>query len=70
MIERLGNSSLSFKGNELKSARDMYSEILNKNSKIAQQQNQICFNCATNSNNQINNQIAMQGQAQKLDIIA
>ena len=70
MIERLGCSSLSFKANEIKSARDMYSDILNKNSKVAQQQNQICYSCAMMPNNQVNAQIAMQGQAQKLDVIA
>ena len=66
MIQRLGSSSLNFKANEIVSARDAYNDKMNSNVQIAQKQNDIVSNVAMNSTN---NQIAMQGKGQKLDVI-
>lgn len=60
MIQRL--AQVSFRGNEVVSAREAYDSQIAKNSQIVQRQNSII---AT-----ILNQIPMQGTAQKLDIIA
>ena len=67
MIQRLGASSLSFRANELTSARDAYNAQVEKNSKMAQKQNDIISNTSANN---ASRQIAMQGQGQKLDVIA
>lgn len=65
MIQRLGISSPSFRANELTSARDAYSAQVDKNLQTAQKQNDIISSSPTNV---INNQIAMQGKGQKLDV--
>ena len=66
MIQRLGASSLSFRANELTSARDAYSAQIDKNLQTAQKQNGIVASMTA----QLNNPIPMHGQGQKLDIIA
>ena len=66
MIQRLGASSLSFRANELTSARDAYSAQLEKNLLTAQKQNGIISSMTS----QLNNPIPMHGQGQKLDVIA
>ena len=66
MIQRLGASSLSFRANELTSARDAYSAQIDKNLQTAQKQNGIISSMTS----QLNNPIPMHGQGQKLDIIA
>ena len=60
MIQRL--AQVSFKGNEVTSARESYDSLMIKNSQTAQKQNKVVANLA--------NQIPMQGAGQKLDIIA
>lgn len=67
MIPRL-QSSVSFKANELTSARDAYSARIDKNNQTAQKQNGMIPGIA----NSLNAQIPMNGamQAKKLDVIA
>ena len=71
MIQRLGASSLSFRANEIPSGRSSYSSQIDKNTKIAQMQND-----KSSSASQVNNtQIPMQGKTQefegkKLDVVA
>ena len=67
MIQRLGTSTMSFKANELSSARDAYKAKLDKNVQTAQKQNDIASNNVSSLGNA---QITTQGQAQKLDVIA
>jgi len=68
MIQRLGASSLSFRANEIASARDTYNAKVDSNIKIAQKQNDIIAKVVPNV---VNSQIAMQGKSnQKLNIIA
>jgi len=66
MIQRLGASSLSFRANEMVSARDAYSAQIDKNLQTAQKQNGMISSMTS----QLNNPIPMHGQGQKLDIIA
>ena len=65
MIPRLVQSSISFKAEM--SPRDVYENMMTKNSQTAQKQNNVVSNIATN---QVKNQIPMQGTGQKLDVIA
>ena len=72
MIQRLGVSGLSFKANELPSARSAYSLQLDKNQKTAQMQTDNTPNMVKSVNN---TQIPMHGQVannqgKKLNIIA
>lgn len=62
MIPRLTQSSLSFRANENSSVRDAYDSQVAKNSQTAQKQNQAIIN--------MTNHIPMQGNGQKLDVIA
>lgn len=66
MIKPISVSSLSFEANS-KSARENYAECIKRNSQIAQRQNDIVAGIALA---QTQYQIPMQGQAQKLDVIA
>ena len=66
MIQRLSQSSLSFRANELTSPREGYDSQMVKNSQTAQKQNKVIANLFA----QLSNQIPMQGSAQKLDVIA
>ena len=61
MIPRL-SSNVSFKANEIDSARETYETLMANNYKIAQTQ--------SNMVTKFMNQVPMQGTAQKLDIIA
>ena len=65
MIPRLAQSSISFKAET--SVRDVYENMMTRNSQTAQKQNNAVVNMATN---QVKNQIPMQGTGQKLDVIA
>ena len=69
MIQRIGVSSLSFKANDVTSARDGYKAKVDSNVLIAQNQNDIVSKVVPNV---ANSQIAMQGNNtnQKLNIIA
>ncbi|MBR5304867.1 MAG: hypothetical protein IKU37_08600 [Candidatus Gastranaerophilales bacterium] len=61
MIPRL-SSNVSFKANEIGSARETYETLMANNNKIAQTQSNMAA--------KFMNQVPMQGTAQKLDIIA
>lgn len=62
MIQRLSQSSISFKAKEAISPRDAYDALVNQNSQTAQKQNNMVAKMA--------NQIPMQGQVgQKLDVV-
>ena len=65
MIPRLAQSSISFKAET--SVRDVYENMMTRNSQTAQKQNNVVVNMTTN---QVKNQIPMQGTGQKLDVIA
>lgn len=65
MIPRLAQSSISFKAET--SVRDVYENMMTRNSQTAQKQNNAVVNMTTN---QVKNQIPMQGTGQKLDVIA
>ena len=67
MISNLRPSVLSFKANEIHSARDSYNAQIDKNQKTAQKQNGIVTNM---SSPKMNKQIPMQGAGRKLDVIA
>ena len=62
MIQRLANTNVSFKGNEVASPRETYDSQIAKNSQMAQKQTNIIM--------ALLNQIPMQGVGQKLDVIA
>lgn len=65
MIPRLAQSSISFKAET--PVRDVYENMLKRNSQTAQKQNNVVANITTN---QTKNQVPMQGTGQKLDVIA
>ena len=65
MIPRLAQSSISFKAET--PVRDVYENMMTRNSQTAQKQNNAVVNMTTN---QVKNQIPMQGTGQKLDVIA
>ena len=67
MIQRLSAPSISFRANQLTSARDAYNAKVDNNLKTAQQQNDIISNTPAPS---LNRPVPMQGQGQKLDIVA
>ncbi len=50
MIQRLGSCSLSFKGNDVKSARDAYNERIDKNNSIAKKQTELALSPADDGN--------------------
>ena len=60
MIQRL-SSNISFKANDIKSARETYDSLMIQNSQTAQKQNKVIANLMP---------LPMQGTGQKLDVIA
>ena len=67
MIPRLTQNSISFKANEALSPSDMYYLKIKKNFQTSQKQLSFVQDAPQN---QMNNQIPMQGAPQKLDVIA
>lgn len=65
MIPSLSRPSVSFTANE-QNVRDAFASKLNKNIEMAQKQTSLSMNNGAN----LNNPVPMQGQGQKLDIIA
>ena len=69
MIKPISASSLAFRANETNSARGLYEARKAENSSIAQKQNEIVtgYNLAQAP---LSYQVPMQGNGQKLDVIA
>ena len=65
MIQRLAQASISFMAEA--APRDVYENMMSRNSQTVQKQNNAVANTTSN---QVKNQIPMQGAGQKLDIIA